>query len=364
MNNNKEITLLAVGDIMLGDSPVCYGFGVETAIEKFGPIYPFQHVARELQNGDIVLGNLEVAISAFDKTKDSFDNIQFRGQPQAVLGLAEAGFNILSIATNHAMQHGRKGLEDTIAILKKHNIKFTGVEVPEKQIKNHSFIQVNGYRFCFMGYNFRPQQYFIDPPLWKKPYLELIKRDIDQVQDEVDYLVVSLHWGDEFIDYPSPQQVELAHSLIDHGVNIIIGHHPHILQGVEKYNGGVIAYSLGNFIFDMWQYRLRKSMILKCTISKTLGIDFQIIPVIINKNHQPQIIRGQSGENIKQEIEKLSKKINNGDTNLEYYNIELGKNLRRFRREIYWFYLTHLYKYSKKRLVANFMNAMRKRLVK
>ena len=357
----KEVTLLAVGDIMLGDSPTCFGFGVGSVIRKHGPIYPFEHVIEELRKSDLVFGNLEVVISGFCPASDAFSAVQFRARPEAVEGLLEAGFDVLSVATNHTMQHGRAALEETLAILTEHNIRFTGVEIPEKKIYNHCLLEKDGLRFCFLGYNFRPQQYFIDPPLWITPDLDHIKEDIDALRAKADIIVVSLHWGDEFIECPSPHQVELAHELIDHGANIILGHHPHILQGVEKYNGGVIAYSLGNFVFDMWQRRLRRSMILKVTISGS-AVDYDIIPVVINRNHQPQIVRGQKGDDLGTEISNLSDGIRNGTA--DRYYTELRKNTRRYRREVYVHYLTHLRKYNLKRLGANFLGAIGKRLVK
>jgi gamma-polyglutamate biosynthesis protein CapA len=364
VKKEKIITLLGVGDVMLGDSPVCYGFGVASMVKKFGPIFPFVNVMQELKMADILFGNLEVALSGFDETKDSFKSIQYRGQPETIEGLVQAKFDVLSLATNHTMQHGRQAFHDTLDILSGHNIKFTGVEIPEQHITNHCILEKNDYKFCFLGYNFRPQQYFIDPPLWKDPNFQMIKQDIDLVRDSVDFVIVSIHWGDEFINYPSPLQVELAHKIIDEGASIILGHHPHILQGIEKYHGGIIAYSLGNFIFDMWQYRLRKSMILKCVISKPSDIDFEIIPVVINNNHQPELARGREAENLEKEIRSLSLRITDDKSILESYNLEVRKNLRRFRRETYWYYITHLFRYNPRHLLANFFDAIGKRLKK
>jgi hypothetical protein len=79
--------------------------------------------------------------------------------------------------------------------------------------------------------------------------------------------IVSIHWGDEYSHYPSPEQIELAHRLVDHGACLVLGHHPHVVQGVESYRNAVIAYSLGNFIFDMdWSERTRSSILLKAEI--------------------------------------------------------------------------------------------------
>jgi poly-gamma-glutamate synthesis protein (capsule biosynthesis protein) len=358
----KDIIILAVGDIMLGDSPVCYGFGVASLIDKFGPQYPFEYVQDELAAADIVIGNLEVVLSRFDRGKDSFTDIQFRGKPEAAKGLAAAGFDVLSVATNHTMQHGAKALLETLELLRRNNMKYIGVSVPSRKILPFCRVEKYGVNFCFLNYNLRPQQYFVDPPCWKTPDPQSIKNDIDEIRTETDIIVISFHWGDEFIDYPSPEQVRLARSLIDHGADIIIGHHPHILQGVEKYRHGVIAYSLGNFVFDMWQPRLRKSMMLRCTISPSMNIDYEIIPVLINKSHQPQILQGEQRRAGEIEIALLAEKITEEGTD-RYYDA-VGRNLKKFRREICLFYLTHLFRYRPKDIISNFLGAMKKRLRK
>lgn len=364
MREERKVTLLSVGDIMLGDSPTSFGFGVASMIKKFGPIFPFQNVMKKLKTGNIVFGNLEVPLSSFDTTKDSFRSIHYRGQPEAIEGLVKSKFDVLSFATNHTMQHGCKAFHDTIDSLSEHKIEFTGVEIPERHIANRCTLERNGFKFCFLGYNFRPQQYFIDPPLWQQPSFEMIRQEIHLVRDYVDFLIVSLHWGDEFIDYPSPIQVELAHKLVDDGASIILGHHPHILQGVEKYHGGIIAYSLGNFIFDMWQYRLRRSMILKCIISGSSDINFDIIPVVINDKCQPELPLGREADDLREEILSLSLKITDDKSTLENYNFEVRKNLRRFRRETYSYYATHMFRYNPRHFLSNFLGAIGKRLKK
>jgi len=353
---------MAVGDIMLGDSPVCHGFGVNSKIKRYGPSYPFEHVADFLREGDLVLGNLEVPVSRFDEDRDEFERVQFRGQPESLKGVAESGVNIVSICTNHAMQHGRAAFEEMIDNLKSYDIAFVGTEIEEKGIENLYLIEKNGIKFAFLGYNFRPQQYYIDAPLWKTPTLDLIRRETDRYIKSVDCVVVSLHWGDEFIEYPSPEQVSIAHDLIDHGVKLIIGHHPHIVQGVESYRNGVIAYSLGNFVFDMWQDRLRETMILKCSIGKDGIENYNIIPVKINNSYQPELLTGSDAERLSGWFDELSRKITD-DKNIESrYREELFRKTREFRSEIKSFYLKHLFKYDRKRFFENFVSAMKKRL--
>lgn len=359
--SDDKITICAVGDIMLGDTPASYGFGVGAAIRKHGPVFPFERVATYLKSADIAIGNLETVISAFDTERDSFTAIQLRAQPDSVKGLVTAGFDILSVATNHTMQHGRQALEETLDILMGANIAFTGVEIPEKDITNAHILEIHNIKIGFLAYNLRPQQYFVDQPLWKEPTLEIMKQEVADLRKQADCIVLSLHWGDEYIEYPSLAQIRMAHALIDSGVNIILGHHPHILQGIEKYNGGVIAYSLGNFVFDKWQRRLRESIILKCYISPP-GIDFEIVPIYINRRHQPELLADTAASKLIAKMAKLSSKISNGDIVQEDYDRKLNRNYIRYRREVYWHYLTSFHRYNSGRLISNFIGTIKKRI--
>lgn len=346
---------------MLGDLPQCYGFGVGSKISKFGPDFPFEYCADELNKADILFGNLEVVLSGFDITKDEFAAINLRAQPNTVTGLINAGFDVLSLANNHIMQHGMKALKETLDILTANGIKSTGIKFPDKQITNYCIVERNGISIGFLGYNFRPRQYCFDTPPYVEGKIETIRDDISKLKVKSDIIVVSVHWGDEFIDYPSLEQINLAHRIIDCGADIILGHHPHILQGVEKYKNGVIAYSLGNFIFDMWQKRFRKTMILKLIVSKKGKIDYEIVPVIINSSFQPRIAEGNHSISILEQINSLSQKIYH-QLDQDYYNNCLKKEQRRYRSEVYLHYLKHIHRFNPKHLFANFTGAVKRRL--
>jgi len=345
---------------MLGDSPQVFGSGVGSMIERHGSNFPYQCVADELKAHDITLANLEIPVSGYDSKSTPFEKKIYRTQPHAIDGLAAAGVDIVSACTNHMMQHGLPGLKETLDTLNKAGISVIGIEMPERNTVNRLVVKRKSMRFALLGYNFRPQQYFVAPPQWKEPSLELMKSEVAAVRDETDVVIVTLHWGDEFIEFPAPDQVKLARELIDSGVNIVIGHHTHIVQGVEKYNGGVIAYSLGNFVYDQWQRQLRRSMILKLNVRRPDDIDFEIIPVMINKYHQPQIVTGDEGDALKHEIAALADRI--GTVDSETYRAELDRNYRKFRREVYTHYLTHAFTYKPGDLLANLLGAIRRRV--
>src|SRR4029077_7548392 len=131
--------------------------------------------------------------------------------------------------------------------------------------------------------------------------------------------------------HPTRTQVEIAHSLVDAGVDVILGHHPHILQGVERYKGAVIAYSLGNFVYDQWQTRLRESMILWLTIRGPREIDCELHPVLINSSHQPVPLEGARAADARRRVDALRERI--GAISPSEYERELKSNYHRFRRE-------------------------------
>ena len=363
MQANGKIVLLAVGDIMLGDTPHSYGFGVGSQIKKHGPLFPFEGCAKELRRGDIVFGNLEVVLSRFNSSKDPFDEIVLRAQPESAAGLSAAGFNVLSLANNHIMQHGKTAIEETLDILEARNILSIGMNLPERGVTNSAVVEKGNIRIGFLGYNMRPLQYFKDPPLYVEGNPEAIRRDILSLKGSCDLVVVSLHWGDEFVDHPSAEQVGLARSFIDAGAKVILGHHPHILQGIEKYKGGVIAYSLGNFVFDFWQWRLRDSMILRIEIGKDSGVDFDIIPVRINQKHQPIIIDPKDGSDIKNHVEQISRKIEEAIGGAEYRDI-VTKATRDYRRQVYRHYLLNIHRYDPGLLMRNFYGVVKRRITR
>ena len=355
-----DVTLAATGDLMLGDSPQVFGFGVGSAIRRHGPRHPFAFVRERLAAADIAVGNLEVVISGFDPDHTPFEARVYRGQPQAVDGLVAAGFDVLSVCTNHMMQHGQAALEETLALLRGAGIEAIGAVVPALQVANASVVERGGLRFGFAGYNFRPQQYFVAPPAWPAPSFELIAAEIAALRIRADVIIVTLHWGDEFMHQPAPAQVELAHRLVDAGADVILGHHTHSLQGVESYQGAVVAYSLGNFVYDQWQPRLRQSAILHLAIRGPRDMDWRMEPVLINAEHQPVPVDGAMLLQAEERLREMSSKI--GGTTAAEYERELGVQYRRFRREIWLHYLTQFWRFDSRYFLANVAGAIRRRL--
>jgi poly-gamma-glutamate synthesis protein (capsule biosynthesis protein) len=349
--NRRQITLMAVGDIMLGEHPLYLGRGVGTMVRKRGPYFPFRHVANTLKEADIVFGNLECSLSCGQSPRW---RAVFSGLPRSANGLRSAGFSILSLANNHIMEHGTEAAMDTMEILDSYRILCVGIGADEYSIRNPVILQLSNFRLAFLAYSVPPPMSSAPMPkpqdLYAKGDLAHIKRDIATCAREgADTIIMSLHWGYEFVDSPSPLQVKLAHELVECGVNMIIGHHPHVLQAVEFYEGAVIAYSLGNFVFDIHRgSRTRESVILKCSVSKTKIGDVDFIPIFINQHFQPEVLSGCEADQI---LDKLySLQLPKGDLDREEvqhnYQVSAQRIQRPSRRWVWTFILKNVGSFS------------------
>jgi gamma-polyglutamate biosynthesis protein CapA len=361
MSSGDGVRLAAVGDIMLGDLPACSGFGVGSTIRRNGPTFPFERARGVLADCDLLFGNLEVVISAFDRDRDPFEAVHFRAQPEAVDGLVAAGFHVLNLANNHIMQHGRSAVLETVELLGQHEIGFIGIEDQGTAIDNFLVRSTNGIRVGFLGYNFRPLQYFFDPPMYVEGTTERVETEIERHRSEVDWLVVSLHWGEEFVDRPSAEQVHQARRFVDAGADVILGHHPHVVQGVEQYRGRVIAYSLGDFIFDLWQPRLRETVILRVDLEDRRELRYEITPARINRHWQPEILDGPAARQARARLEGLSRLIDPRRSQADYLGLATTER-NRFRREMWRQYATHLHRYRPRDLYANARRIIRARM--
>lgn len=331
MKEGNTITLTAVGDIMLGG-------GVEALIKQYGAEYPFQHVATILKNSDITFANLESPLTnennkaVWDYTKilgkpieidgKVFSSVYCKAPPDAVKGLTYAGFDILSLANNHIMDYGATGLFDTIKALSESNIKFVGAGKNINDARKPVILQVKDVEVGFLAYS---DVYIASK---KRPGVaptKYIEKDIEKLKDEVDVVVISIHQGMDIVDYPLSNEVQMMHSIIDSGADLILRHHPHVAQGIEHYKNGVIVYSLGNFVFDytidpLWKdfTKARESMIFRCELSKDGIVETEIVPVVINNHFQPEIPSADDKNRIMTRIEKLSSNItNNNDSGLK-----------------------------------------------
>lgn len=349
----EEIKIAAVGDISFGDHYLCCGFGVRSEMIKFGADIVFNHVSAILRNNEIVFGNLEGILSLINFNKNSLISRQMRGLPESATAMKNAGFTVVSLANNHIMQHGRKALIETIKLLETNGIGYCGIEVENNDSDGAFLTQNKGISICFLSYNDRPDKYLLDSPIYKRFKIDEVLKSVAFYRQRVDLIIISIHWGDEYIQIPSSEQQLAAHNLIDNGADVILGHHPHVIQGVERYKNGLIFYSLGNFVFDMpWYHEANRSFIAKISFNKLQNkLSYEIVPVKIKSDYQPEPISNYEGPDFLGHIKTLSNTIIENRNNFtpdgyrKYYLKKLNDVAKQERKLSHRFWVRNLLRY-------------------
>ncbi len=321
-NKDKSLTLLLVGDIMLGEDFVRFKEERGVSYE-----YPFKNVEESFEDADITFANLECTLSKSSAVREKGPNLY--SPPESVDALKYLNCTVVSLGNNHINDFGEQGIIKTMEILKDNGISCFGAGRNLEEANREVIIESKGLKFCFLGYT-TPENHvkaiiagantagcvFYDS--------RKIEEDIKRVKAKSDIICISLHWGYESYIYPSPQQIELAHQIIEAGAGIVIGHHPHIIQGFERYKNGVIFYSLGNFFFPdfysksgdfhKWSKENNEIMIARCEINQMARVEkVEIFPGFRNDDYQVVILDGRDKENLILRIDDLSKAINRGD---------------------------------------------------
>lgn len=270
----SEITIKAVGDILLGRVP-----------------RPFSEVADNLKEADLTFGNLECALTTHKKSISSKSlvsiragkNFIFKAHPDEAFYLKEAGFDVLSLANNHSMDFCQTGLVETLKTLEKAGILAVGAGRDIFEAKEAKVIEVRGLKVAFLAYTCILPGYFqaTSKTAGVNPRPRNLLEDIKKAKKLAPLVVVSFHWGKELSDYPLDYQPQLARKAIDSGALLVLGHHPHCLQPIERYKNGLIAYSLGNFVGLGRSLKSRRTIILEVKLNQEKVISFKKIPILI-----------------------------------------------------------------------------------
>ncbi|MHB8652155.1 MAG: CapA family protein [Minisyncoccota bacterium] len=280
-----EVSLMFVGDIMLSR-------GIETVTKKEGDDgYMFDLVRQKLTEADVLFANLESPIS--DQGENVGSIYSFRADPQMIEALTGAGVDVVSFANNHVGDYGPAALLDTLTRLDAAGIKHSGAGVTFDAAHTPAVVEANGLKIAYLAYtNIAPAFYqrLDSEPAVADIKIETITKDIARAKSvyHADIVVVSYHWGQEYATQHSAWQESIAHATIDAGATMVIGHHPHVIQEVEQYRGGIIAYSLGNFVFDQnFSPDTQKGLALRVGIRDGAIADVQELPVSFTKTYQP-----------------------------------------------------------------------------
>jgi poly-gamma-glutamate synthesis protein (capsule biosynthesis protein) len=298
----QSVSILFLGDVMLSR-------GVANQIEKNNDLYfPFQYIKEELLNNDFVFANLESPI--IEGRKINAGEMFFRTNENIIPILKEMNFSIVSLANNHMLDMGQKGLLNTLKILTENNIQYVGAGENYEKAHEPKILEKNGIKFAFLAYNdddviLATNEATNDRAGTAFMGLEGLKKDVVNAKLLSDFVIVSMHSGNEYQTESNQRQINFSHTAIDNGADLVIGHHPHIIQKYEQYKNGHIFYSLGNCIFDqMWSEETREGVMIKVAFLKE-GIEkMEATPFLIENFSQPRII--------------------NREDNLELYNKILG----------------------------------------
>ncbi|MFA6603940.1 MAG: CapA family protein [Patescibacteria group bacterium] len=294
--SQPEISLVAVGDLMLSRTVA------QRLAANGGPEAAFARVRDYLRAGDITFGNLETALLSGRAIQPG--EMVFRSDPAAAASLASAGFDVLSLANNHVPNFGAAGILETLKYLDAAAVAHAGAGADATAARAPAIVERSGLRFAFLAYNDAdvvPAGYFAaaDHPGTAAMDIENLKADIAAARAAADIVVVSMHSGTEYVPDPNRRQTAFAHAAIDAGADLVIGHHPHVVQTVETYAGKPIIYSLGNFVFDQgWSRETRDGLMAKIVWrgQEIVRIEFQ--PIVIGDLFRPETAAGVDRERI------------------------------------------------------------------
>ncbi|MDU0204172.1 CapA family protein [Paenibacillus sp. MAH-36] len=301
-SSSGQVNLTFVGDVLLASK-------VEDILKQKGYDYPYTNVKDYLTKPDFTIANLETPITT--KGTEQKKDYVYRSSPLALPPLKDAGIDLVNLANNHVMDYGPEGLQDTMNALDQEGIKRMGAGNDLNEAYQPVILEKNGMKIAFFGFS-----RVVPEASWKagpgrigvaetynyKPPVEAIQK----AKESADLVVVVAHWGVERSDHPDKYQTDLAHRYIDAGADLVVGGHPHVLQGFEQYKGKWIAYSLGNFIFTTNDVsKTWETVILEASCSKDKSCNIHLVP-ILSKFALPTPMSSEDGSKLFQRLSQIS----------------------------------------------------------
>ena len=300
-----DIIISAVGDIMLDGS-------ARRVMAEQGYDYPFVHMRQYFADAQIVFGNVEGPLT--DRgTPDPDKTFVFRSPPDEVAAaLKTAGFNVVSLANNHTLDYGADGLTQTIEALDAAGIQHAGAGADLMAARKPALLEANGQRVAVLAYSVTlPENFYAKKNRAGTAFAhdEQVREDVMAARAQADIVLVSFHWGQERKTKLREYQTRLGHLAIDAGASVVIGHHPHILQGIEQYKDGIILYSLGNFTFGSYSMSTTRSAVARLHFRDARLQSLRLFPINVNNfdvQFQPLPLSGAAADAVINELRTLS----------------------------------------------------------
>ncbi len=295
------ITLMFSGDVTLSDH---FESHVGSRYD-----YAFKNLDW-FTSADVTMINLETTLTTTNNPIEKPFN--FKARPRYAKMLKDAGIDIVTLANNHMYDFGEEGLLETVKVLDAVGLKHVGAGKNNKEARKPVIMNIKGIKIAYLGY-YGSGRHGESFPATRTSAgtamrsLYYIGKDIEAVRDSVDLVIVNFHWGREKAHYPEESEIDFAHETINLGADIIVAHHPHVLQGVEVYRDKIIAYSLGNFIFGGNSRTLDRSAVLRINIDPQNPRNYKaaLIPVQI-EYWQPHRLQGAWADSILTQLQQYS----------------------------------------------------------
>ncbi|MBN2215329.1 MAG: CapA family protein [Bacteroidales bacterium] len=314
MQKEKEsIKMLFVGDTM-------FGWNIRKNLLIHGHVFPAEKIYKKLPKADFFCCNLETCISDRDLKAIKLKNDKIISPSVCLQTLQTIGIDRVSLANNHVFDFDSDGLKDTIEHLNRNNILYFGAGLSADEANAFKTSRIKGRNIGFLARTFTCEAANSginkDNPQAAELLRKVLPEKISEHKKACDFLIVTLHFGFEYCEYPNYEDVIFCHKLVDAGADLIVCHHPHIVQGIEKYKNGLIAYSLGNFIFDNTgetDARTSKSFILDVILTMSgekLQIEnHRIIPTGIDHEGRAYLMEKDEKNSFMEKMNFLSEKI-------------------------------------------------------
>jgi poly-gamma-glutamate capsule biosynthesis protein CapA/YwtB (metallophosphatase superfamily) len=319
MPQSRELTALIVGDVF---------------VRRDDPPSVFQHVRGLLRSADFMLGNLEGSVADGGAVRHKGGGMAWKADARQISAVESAGFHAMTVANNHMMDYGHEGMLETLANLDRVGIQHAGGGRNFAQAHAPAIVERDGCRVALLGYtsvfmegwaagpesaglavmkartSYQPPERVLEapgsPPVirsWVLPeYKEQLKEDIAAARAQADIVICGFHWGvsagfRKLTEY----QVELGRHAVDVGADLVFGHHPHLIQGIEVHRGRAIFYSLGNFTFarhNPGKGHELETLIIRCRIRDRKIAEVAFIPARCDENLDPYALDVENGRAI------------------------------------------------------------------
>jgi poly-gamma-glutamate capsule biosynthesis protein CapA/YwtB (metallophosphatase superfamily)/outer membrane protein assembly factor BamB len=293
--------------VFLGD--VSPGRTMEAQLTRYGPAFPWDGLRVLLDEADLAVANLEGVLTTRGKPLDK--SYLVRAHPTWGQTLSAGGLDLVTLANNHALDYGPEGLDETLDVLEALGIATVGAGRSQEEAHQEVVFALNGARVAVLAYAAARWNSSADVPAtdrlaWAE--IAVVQRDVatlkevDAAGDPVDVVIVLLHAGTEYAAEPSPDQVAVARAAVDAGADLVVGHHPHVTQTIERYGDGLIVYGLGDALFDIPRKAAMQGDLLRVHITPEGLTRAELWPFWISEAIQPRFLADEGDDPIVETI--------------------------------------------------------------